>query len=265
MALAPSADNIILGKGELFWAPIESVNGTLTRSPYFHLGNCPRFAIILNDDVITLNSSMDQSAGVIKRVTRKREVNIEISSNEYGIENLALQMMGESGTFTQTSSAVTETVAATVVKGRYYRLANRNVTGLVLNQGTVTWSLTTDYVISDSSMPMIQVVEAASTAVATASPFTAVYTRASLSLSTVIGATKTKKEGSLLFVPDPTTGPQFDVEVYYASASPGGEAGFISEEFGEYTLSMVAQDDSAGRFGGTTSIPYFRLIQRGTN
>ena len=265
MAIAPSADNIILGKGELFWAPITFVGGVATREPYFHLGNCPRFAVILNDDVITLNSSMDQSAGVIKRVTRRREVNIEITSNEYGIENLALQMMGDSGTFTQASGAVTETVAATVVLGRYYRLANRNASALVLNQGTVTWALNTDYVVTDSSSPVIQVKENASTAVSTGSPFTAVYTRASLSLNTVLGATKTKKEGTLLFVPDPTTGPQFDVEVWYASASPGGEAGFISEEFGEYTLSMVAQDDAQGRFGGSASMPYFRLIQRGTN
>jgi hypothetical protein len=261
MALAPSADNIILGKGELFWAPIESG----VRAPYFHMGNCPRFAILLNDDVITLNSSMDQSGGVIKRVTRRREVNVEITSNEYGIENLALQMMGDSGTFTQASGAVTEVVAATVVKGRFYKLANRNVSGLVLNQGTVTWTLTTDYTLHDASAGIVQVVEAASTAVSTGTPFTAVYTRASLSLSTVLGATKTKKEGSLFFMPDPTTGPQFDVEVFYASASPGGEAGFISEEFGEYGLSLVAQSDSNGLYGGSASMPYFRLIQRGTN
>lgn len=262
MALAPSSDNIILGKGELFWAPI--VSGV--RAPYFHLGNCPRFAIILNDDVITLNSSMDQSAGVIKRVTRKREVNVEITSNEYGIENLALQMMGDSGTFTQASSAITgEVVAATVVKGRYYKLLNRNGSGHVLTQGTATWTLSTDYTVADSSANVIHVLETTSTAVATASPFTAAYTRASLSLSTILGATQTKREGSLLFVPDPTTGPQFDVEVFYASATPGGEAGFISEEFGEYQINMVAQNDSGGAFGGSGSMPYFRLIQRGTN
>lgn len=261
MALAPSSDNIILGKGELFFAPITAG----VRAPYFHLGNCPRFAIILNDDVITLNSSMDASAGVLKRVTRKREVNIEITSNEYGIENLALQMMGESGTFTQASSAITgEVVAATVIKGRYYRLLNRSGTGHVLTQGTVTWALTTDYLIADAGANVIQVIEAASTAVSTGSPFTAAYTRASLSLSTVLGATKTKREGSLLFVPDPTTGPNFDVEVYFASASPGGEAGFISEEFGEYQINMVAQNDAAGLYGGTAAMPYFRLIQRGT-
>jgi hypothetical protein len=259
MALASSPDNIILGKGELFFDRFTAAG---LRTGYFHLGNCQRFAVILNDDVISLNTSQDASGGLLKRVTRSREVAVEIGSNEFGIENLALGLMGDSGTLTQSSAAVTaEALATSIVPGRFYRTAGRNITGVVLNQGTATLTVGTDYTVYDSSAGLIQIkaTGAATTAAATIS-----YTRASLSLDTVLGATKTKVEGSLLFVPDPTTGPQFDVEVYKMSIAPGGEVGFISEEFGEYQVNGVALADTDGTYGGSASNPYFRLIQRGT-
>ncbi len=259
MALAPSADNIILGKGELFWAPI--VSGV--KAPYFHLGNCPRFAILFNDDVITLNSSMDADGGVIKRTMRKREVNIEITSNEYGMENLALAMMGDSATFTQTTGTVTQTMTTSLVKDRYYKTTDRNVTITSLVAGTVTLTTgSTGYTLADSSAGMI-FVPTASTAV-TGTALVVIYTKAALSLDQVNVATQAKKEGGLLFVPDPTTGPQFDVEVWYASSSPGGEINYIGEEYGEYQLNMVAQKDAAGLYGGSTACPYIRQILRGS-
>lgn len=262
MALAPSADNIILGAGELFFNRFDANNA---KTNYFHLGNCAKFAISLEDDILELNTSQDASRGLIKRVTRSRKVNVEIASNEMAIANLALAMMGDDSTFTQASSAITgEILTTNVVKGRYYKTANRNATGVVITQGTVTWALTTDYLITDASAALIQVNATTSTAVTTGTTATIAYTRASLSLDMILGATKTKIEGSLLFVPDPTTGPQFSVEVWRCAVAPGGELGLIGEEWGEYTLSMVALNDAAGTYGGSATAPYFRKIHQGT-
>lgn len=262
MALAPSSDNILLGKGELFF---DRFNASGTQQGYFHLGNCSRFAIVTADDRIKLNTSQDAAAGLLKAVTRKREITVEITSNEMGIANLALALMGDESTFTQTSSAITGEILSTApTKGRFYKTAGRNLSGVVITQGTVTWAVSTDYTVYDSSAGIIQVKSNASTAVNTAAAATIAYTRATLSLDTVLGGTKTKIEGKLLFVPDPTSGPQFDVEVFKVSASPGGELGLISEDFGEYTITMDVLDDSAGAYGGASTYPYYRLIQRGT-
>lgn len=262
MALAPSSDNIILGKGELFFARFSAAG---VRDAYIHLGNCQRFAISLEDDILELNTSQDAAAGLLKRVTRNRKVNVEVASNEFAIQNMAIAMMGDDSTFSQTSSAITgEILTSSVVKGRFYRTLGRNLTGVVITQGTVTWAVTTDYTIHDTSAGVIRVAATPSTAVTTATTATIAYTRALLSLDSILGATKTKLEGSLLFVPDPTTGPQFDVEVWKCAVAPGGEMGFVSNEWGEYTLNMVALDDTAGSYGGSSTQPYFRLIQRGT-
>jgi hypothetical protein len=254
------AQNIILGKGELMYAPI--VSGV--RQPYFHMGNCARFAVIFNDDNISINDSTDAAAGVLKRVTRSREVAIEIGSNEYGIENLALAMMGDQSTFTQTSSAITgEVLTSSVMAGRFLKTAGRNISGVVITQGTVTWTPTTGYTVYDSSAGIIKVISPAAGGVTTATPCTAAYTRASLSLDMVLPATRNKVEGSLLFIPDPTTGPQYDVEIWKCAAVPAGDLDFIGDNFGDYQMNMTALRDAEGLFGGSASSPYGRLILRG--
>ena len=252
--------NIILGKGELLYAPI--VSGT--RQSYFHMGNCARFAIILNDEVLTINDSTDAAAGVLKRVTKSREVNIEIGSNEYGVESLALAMMGDQSTFTQTSSAVTgEVLTTSWAAGRYYKAAGRNLTGVVITQGTATLTSGTAYTVYDASGGIIKAASPAAGGAVTATAATIAYTRASLSLDAVLGATKNKQEGSLLFIPDPTTGPQYDVEVFRTALVPSGDLDFISDNWGDYQLNLVALNDAAGVYGGSATMPYFRLIQRG--
>jgi hypothetical protein len=262
MTFAPSPDNIILGKGELFF---DRFVGSASSGSYFHLGNCSRFAIVTEDDVIEINSSMDAAAGLIKRVTRSRRTSLQITSNEHGIENLALALMGDTGTLTQTSSAIAgEILTTSVIKGRFYKTAGRQLSAVVVNQGTATWTQSTDYVVYDAGAGIIQVKATTGTAVTTATTATISYTRASLSLDTVLGATKTKIEGKLLFVPDPTTGPQFDVEVYHVGVQPDGEVGLISEDFGEYSLNLAVFDDSGAGYGGSAASPFYRLIQRGT-
>jgi len=254
---APDPQNILLGKGELFF---DRFNTGGTVQGYFHLGNCSKFAINLADDLLSLNTSQDAAAGLLKRVTRKREVQISITSNEYAIESMALALMGDQGTFAQTSSAITgEILTTNAVNGRYYKTAGRNISSVVLTQGTVTLAQSVAYTVYDSTAGVIKLITASTTATA----ITAAYTRASLSLDQILGATKTKVEGRLLFVPDPTTGPQMDVEVWRVAVAPGGEVGLISEDFGEYTLNLVALDDTAGTYGGSASMPYFRLIERG--
>ncbi len=263
MPNAPSSDNILLGKGELLFDRFDA-NGV--RTGYMPLGNCNSFGITLNDDVLKMFSSQNAAAGLYKQVTKSREVVIDITANEFSIENMALGLMGDQTTLSQTSSAVTGEVLTTSVElGRVYKAAGRNLTGVVITQGTVTLSATTHYTVFDASAGLIRFASASAAGITTATTATIAYTRAALtSLNVVLGATKTKIEGGLLFVPDPTTGPQYDIEVYRCAVTPGGTLGFISDNFGEFGLKLGALDDSAGVYGGSTSSPYFRMIQRGT-
>lgn len=256
---APSADNYRLGKGELFF---DRYDATGARTGYFHLGNCNKVIIKLVDDIKTLRSSMHADGGILKRAAAHRDVEIEIVSNEFAIENMALALMGDQSTFTQAaSSATAEILSTALVAGRYYKLAHRAVSSVVLTVGTSTTPLTvgTHYDVSD---PVGGIVHIKQSYTGTGG-LTAAYSYATATLDLISGATKTKVEGGLIFVPDPTTGPQTDLEVWRCAVNPGGDFGFIGDDFGEYTLSMVALNDAAGVYGGSASQPYFRMIERG--
>lgn len=260
MTLAPSPDNIILGKGELLFDRFDA-NGVA--QGYRHLGNCSGFKITPTDDRITMNTSMSHTAGIYKQVTRRRELTIEITAHEHSIANMALLLMGDESTLTQSAQTVTEALTTSVKTGYYYRTSGRNISGVTISQGTVAWVLGTDYTVKDATGGLIYVKESASTAVTTATTATITYTQATASLQTILAGTKGKIEGKLLFIPDPTTGPQYDVECYWVSVFPSGDLNLVGEDFGEFTLSMSCLDDSAGAYGGSASNPYFRLINRG--
>jgi hypothetical protein len=259
MSLAPNPNNILLGRGEILF---DRHTAAGVRQGYFHLGNCNRFAIQVEDDVIDLQNSMDAEGGVYQSATRSRAVRVEINANEHAVEQMALALMGETSTFTQASSAITgEILTSSVVAGRYYKTANRSISGVVVTQGTATLTNSVDYVVHDASMGTIRFVSGAGAVTATAA--TVAYTRASLSLDMLLGATKMKIQGSVLFVPDPVVGPQYDVEIWKTAVSPTGDMDLISNEFGEFTLNLKILDDRAGGFGGSATCPYFRKIQRG--
>jgi hypothetical protein len=254
---APSSDNVILGKGELFFARFASG----VKQDYFHLGNCGRLALITEDDVIELNTSMDASGGLYKSVTRSRTVRAEINANEYALANMALALMGDTASVSQTAATSTETFTLGGT-GRYLQLTGKSVTSISsVVQGTATLTATTDYTLYNQTPG---VVKFPSTGGATAGAVVVTYIRATASLDAVAGATKTKIEGSLLFVPDPTTGPKWGVECWRVSVNPGGEMSFIGTEFGEYQMTMRVLDDTVGSYGGSSTYPYYQLINYGT-
>ena len=77
----------------------------------------------------------------------------------------------------------------------------------------------------------------------------------------VFGGTAATIEGTLRFVSNNSTGPNWDCTVWNASLRPNGDISFISEEFNKFTLEGTAQSDATGVYGGSASSPYYTLLQ----
>jgi len=272
MARAPSSDNVILGKGEVFFDRFNQASSPPTRTGFVHLGNCDTLEINTQDDVLKLNSSMDAGAGVYKQVTRKRDVTFNITGHEYSAPNLAQVLMGATGLTAQAGAAVSGEVLATAalvgatlptspVLGKYFRTAQREVSAVVVKSAASTLTLGTDYLIIDAELGIIQIIL---TSNLTASmDITVSYTSgAATDLETVDGGTDAIVEGALMFLPDPSVGPKWEVYVYRASFAPNGALGFIGDDWGRWSISGSAQNDAVGAFGGSTTSPYYRLTRR---
>jgi hypothetical protein len=262
----PSPDNVTFGRGKILFAPhISSAFG----KQWQHLGNCDTFSVGVVPEKVKMTNYMSETSAAYKEVVKSVSIPVKISGFEFATSNLKLAFMGDSTSYTQTASTETlETIAPatlTGLKGTFFSTTKRSISAPTLVQGTVTLSSGTDYTIEDASRGVIKVLST-SPSVADGTALRLTYIAAALTgtgaLPVVRGAVDTSVEGRLLFIPDNTTGPDNEVEIWNATLAPDGEIPFIADEFMKFSLGGQAQDDSAGLYGGSTANPYFQVITR---
>ena len=252
--LAPNNTNLLLGAGQVFFSRSDVDQG------YVHLGNCTQFRIEFEDEKREVINRMTSAQGTYRKVTSKRTGRLNIIGQEFNPDNAALVTMGSKGALSVTGSSVTGEVLATAaqfVEGAYYKTAFRDITSLVLTQGTTTLVEGTDYNIIDAETGLIEFIEGGANLTA-ATQVDADYTYASASNTTIRGGDTGDIYGSIFFVGDPAAGPAMDVEVWNVSIEPEGGLDLIGDDFLEWTLNCEILDDSANH----PNEPYFLAVDR---
>ncbi len=242
---SPNAENLLLGKGKVFFSRKEASG---VAAGFRHLGNVETFELTTEDDVLEKFSSQYAAAPLLKSVSRRRSVALRLAFDEFSPFNLSLALMGTTVTSAaQPATAVVgEVMTLDVLKGGFYKTVKMGpITGVTVKQGAATLVLGTDYTIYDAVIGVIQILESSATVI-DGSAITIDYTPTAYpsGLTTVRGGITSKIEGSVLFLPDPTTGPKMQVEVWSVSVRPDGALGLISEDFAQMGLTMAVQDDS---------------------
>lgn len=256
MTLNPSPDNLLIGKGSVYFKRNDETN------PHFrHLGNVDTLEITTEDDVLEKRSSMEAGAPLYKSVTRSRTPQFRLTMDEFNAENLALILMGDvANSAAQTATPVVdEELTDNVALGGYYRTAKLGpVTGVTLEADGYTLILGTDYRIVNAALGLIQILEDSPTVVG-GETLTISYTPTAYAsgVTQVRGGTKNDIEGSLLFIGDPTVGPQQMVEVWRISMRPDGALGLISEDFAQMAIVGKVLSDKTNH----PTAPYYLVTQ----
>lgn len=263
-ATAPSASNVSLGRGKILFDRLDA-NGV--RTGFIHLGNCDTFSASVAVETKELADFTTNTSAPYKQVNTKTTADIKIAGFEFSPDILALNVLGDVSAVTQSSATVTAEALASATqtkKGRIYRTAKRNISAVAVKQGATTFVLGTDYTILDATMGLISFPSTSTVVDATA--VTIDYTAAAIvstdGIKKIVGATNSKIEGVLTFVPDPAAGPSMEVVVYRANLAPDGELSWISEDFNKWSVSGSAQSDVAGSYGGSAGSPYFEIVER---
>jgi len=235
--------NYLLGRGNLWidrW-----VSGVKTGKWRF-LGNVPKFEFSTEDDVLEKNSSCEATAPLALSIVRKRVVKLAISLDEYRIDNIALNLMGTVGTYSQTTGAITgESLTTSVANGDVVRTANRRITALVVKKAPSTvLTLGTDYTIVDAESGLIKLITGG--ALAAGDAVIADYTKGTITAeSKVAGGVSTVIDCSLFFVPDPANGPKEEIEVWHAQINNDGALPLITEDdTGQFALTAKVISDA---------------------
>jgi hypothetical protein len=260
----PSPDNVMFGRGKLFFA---EHSGGAHVNQYVHLGNCDTFSVGVVPEKVSMVNYMTETSAKYKEVNKSIDIPIKASGFEFATSNMKLLFMGDTTSYTQTANTITgetiATAAMTGLKGKFYGTAMRNISGPILLQGATTLVSGTDYTIEDASRGVIKILSTGSTvADGTALLLTYAHAAISTALTIVRGGVNTSLEGRFMFMPDNTTGPDNELTIWNASLTPDGDVGFISDDFAKWNLSGQVLDDSAGTYGGSTANPYFQLLTR---
>lgn len=240
---APSSENLLLGKGQLYFDRFDG-NGASTGR--IHMGNIETFEITTADDNVEKFSSMSAGAPLYKRVNRRRTVTCKVTGDEFNPENLALMTMGSKAYLTQAATAVVgEALAASTVPGAYLKTAKLGpISAVAVKFGGVAGVLNTDYAIIDANVGIIRILPATIKTGAVTIDYTPTA-YATTAVPVVAGGDSGIIEGSLLFIGDPSAGPKVMVEVWKVSITPDGALGLISEDFATLALNMAIEADEA--------------------
>lgn len=256
MSTNPSSDNLLIGKGSVYFKRNDETN------PHFrHLGNVDTLEISTEDDVLEKRSSMEAAAPLYKSVTRSRTPQLRLTMDEFNAENLALVLIGDTAqTAAQPATPVVgEQLTDDAALGGYYRTAKVGpITAVVVKKGVTVLVLGTDYEITNAGLGLIRLLEGGIVVVA-GDTITVDYTPTAYAdgFKTVRGGTKNDIEGSILFIADPTSGPAQMVEVWKVSVRPDGALGLISEDFAQMAVVMKVLSDKANH----STAPYYLVTQ----
>ncbi len=249
--IAPNAANLLLGRGAVYFDRFAA--GTITRQGEVHLGNVTKLEITTTDEVKEKYSSMVSTSALLKAVNTKRTVEVKLTADEFSLANMALALMGSEGTLTQAASSATdETITTSAKQGRWYPLAKRNVSSVVITGKVEGTDFTVDvetgriYIIPGGT-----IADGSSVTVAS-------YSYGTIDYKTIVGGNANQIEGYLRFIGDPATGPEFELEVWRVQAQPDGAFGLITEDYGNFSLTLKVLDDSANH----ATEPFYRLLAR---
>lgn len=236
---APSSDNLLLGKGAVYFKKNAASNNT--GEGFIHLGNVESFDLIAEVDVVDKYESMSSEANLYKSAVRRRTFSCKIQGSEFSKENLALACLGSTTWGNQAATPVTsENLTTNALHGATYRTAKLGpISAVLVKKGANNLVLNNDYTIPDAATGLIKLA-AVSANFVTGDTLLVDYTPTAYNnnIAQVEGGISAQTEGMLLFVGDPAAGPAVMVEIWKVLVMPAGQLGLISEDWAQFQLGL---------------------------
>jgi len=247
------AQNIVVGAGKVFFDP-EDAAGNLTGERY--LGDTPGFAVQVESDKLESYDSDGPVAEKLLDVTIRVKRSAQIVCKDISADNLALFLVGDVATVSQSTGSVTDE-ALTVKKGRYYQLgvsASRpagvrdiNAVAVTGVGGTPTYVAGTDYTV-DLALARLYIEPGG--AIADGTPILVDYAKVATTWEEIVSHNLGAKRGALRFIADNTQGENRDLYIPKCEVSPSGEAAFKSRD----SVQQLSFAVSFGRRGNHAQI-----------
>jgi hypothetical protein len=181
--------------------------------------------------------------------------------NGVGTASVTGSVSGALGTATVGTPFTSAPINFTITDAGMTDLTSGDEYTIALTGDVILHTVTTDYILTDAARGLITIVEGGG--IDPDFPVLVSYTYASRDASRKVkGATLSTQECSIMFAADNAVGPNQDALFFRVSLTPDGELGFISEDWGTWSLSGKLLDDSAGAYGGSVDSPLYELTEK---
>jgi hypothetical protein len=228
--------NYVLGKGKVY---IDELDGNGNKTGEFFFGNAPGFEVSVESESLDHYSSTggirEKDEEVTTQVTRSGTITVD----DISAKNLALFIVGEISTISQTATPVANE-AITVKQGLTYQLGTttnnpagvRGVGSVVVTDvaGTTTFDVTDDYTV-DATLGRITIVAGGAIASSASQTIHVDYTPVAQSREQIATGALGSKTVSLRYIADNPKGTNRDLYSPKVTMRPSGALPFIGEEW----------------------------------
>jgi hypothetical protein len=250
----PSGDNLLLGKGKVYFDRFDDGDPTGER----FLGNCTSLEMSHTDELKEKYSSCSPSSPLLKSVNIRRTMEFTLVLDEFSKENVALALMGTNTVLAQGAGGPVSPHqdVVGVKQGCFYDLGKRNIKSVAVKKsgGTPTYVVDEDYTV-DAVSGRIYIVPAGD--ITDGYDLEVTYSWDADTSPVIRAGVSNVIEGFLRFIGDPACGPAYEVQVWKVSVTRDGAIGLISDDYANFTLKGKVLDDSVNH----EDEPYFLAIQ----
>jgi hypothetical protein len=225
--------DIVLPAG-LAYFDIEDASGDLTGERY--LAESRQTALSVESQNLEVFGSDTPIAEKILDVATQVARSFALTLEDMAIDNLALFVIGDASTLSQSSGSETAEVHDAVTQGRYYQLgaSTSNPTGarevssvVVKDDGSTTFTVTDDYTV-DTVLGRVYVVPGG--AITDGTNLRIDYDTAAKDREHIVSSSLGAKRGALRIIADNTEGSNRDIYIPKVQLRPNGATEFTSRD-----------------------------------
>lgn len=246
MPLPADGTKVKLGKGSLL---LDTLTSAGAHTGFDFMGNATALTLAAEVTKAQLFSSTQRSAPLIAEAVTRIAYTLTVTLSEFTLNNLRKFLLGESNVKTQAVGAgvTVNFTGAQVVPGRYLDVGSRQITNVVVTRdGTDVLTADTDYILY-SEFGLIKLVDGG--AVQEGDDIEVEFNRPALTIDQVRIAKESAPICHLLYLADDANqdgdAARDRLEIWRVSCAPEGEMNVISDEYGNFQLTMGVLSDAA--------------------
>lgn len=246
MPLPADGTKVKLGKGSLL---LDTLTAAGLHTGFDFMGNATSITLSADVTKAQLFSSTERSAPLVAEAVTRIAYTLTATLSEFTLNNLRKFLLGTENVKTQAVGVGVTALFSDqqVVPGRYLDVGARQITNVVVTRdGTDILVADTDYLVY-SEFGLIKLLEGG--AVLEGDDIEVEFSRPALTIDQVRIAKNSSPVVHLLYLADDANqdadGARDRLEIWRASCAPEGEMNVISDEYGNFQLTMSVLSDAA--------------------